>query len=62
MKIKHPLHSVQPQAISILGKTLVKGSPVSIPVSQISKEIIGYEKAGVLRIVKRGNIAMLVML
>ncbi len=62
MKIKHPLHSATPDAISILGKTLAKGSPVSIPVGQVSKEIIAYEKAGVLRIVKRGNIAMLVKL
>jgi hypothetical protein len=62
MKIKHPLHDSVPGALSIKNQTLSKGSPISVPLSEVSKEILAYEKAGIIRIVKKGNVAILVKL
>lgn len=62
MKISHPLTYTKPAAINVNGLTLDKSTPVTIPLAQVTKEHRALEKAGDIRIVVRGNKAMLVKL
>lgn len=62
MKIEHPLMQSKAAAISVNGMTLQKSIPVTIPLANVTDEIRALEKAGELRIVVRGNKAMLVKL
>ena len=62
MKIEHPLMNAKPAAISINGMTLQKSSPVTILLSQVTDDLKALEKAGEIRIIVRGNKAMLVKL
>lgn len=62
MKISHPLSSAQPQAISIGNKVVSSGNSVTVPYASLTKYHFAQEKAGVIRIIKKGKEAVVVKL
>ena len=62
MSIPHPLLTQPPRGVHIDGQLLVKGKPISVPYASLSNRLKGLEKAGEIRIVKKGNQAVLIKL
>lgn len=62
MKINHPLMSVKPQAISIGNQMVSKGNNITIPYSSLTSTHFAQEKAGIIRIIKKGTKAVVIKL
>ena len=62
MKISHPLANAQPQAISVGNRTVSSGNPITVPYASLTNYHFAQEKAGVIRIIRKGKEAVVVKL
>lgn len=60
MKVSHPLMSAKPQAISVGNQLVSKGNSITVPYSSLKDYHFAQEKAGVIKIIKKGKNALVI--